>query len=167
MCPGSACSCRTVTRWWARGATCSQWRSSALAGREGRARNDWRVAVPRAVAMTASPAETMIFHFLLPADGMATCTDKVVKALEPAAFEKLKRWRSDFMAPLTSDEIRRVKALDRRRRGAMATARHGACACSQGHQRRTACVARPGPNRAPTSTAQKDARSSARCCRSR
>jgi hypothetical protein len=126
-------------------------------GEKGIAERDWRVAVPRAVAMTASPAEDEIFHFLLPADGMATCTDKVVKALEPAAFEKLKRWRSDFMAPLTSDEIRRVKALTVAaealwRQHATELARVRKATSDELH-----VWPDPATNRAPTSTAQKDA----------
>ncbi len=126
-------------------------------GEKGVLEHDWRAAVPRAVAMTASPVESDVFHFLLPADGMATCTDKVVKALEPAAFEKLKRWRAEFVAPLTTDEIRRVKAL-----GAAAEA------LWQQHANELARVRKatsdelhvwpdPAPNRAPTTTAQKDA----------
>ena len=126
-------------------------------GEKGVPEHDWRAAVPRAVAMTASPLETEVFHFLLPADGLATCTDKVVKALEPAAFEKLKRWRAEFVAPLTTDEIRRVKALSA-----------AAEALWQQHATELARVRKatsdelhvwpdPAPNRAPTTTAQKDA----------
>ncbi len=126
-------------------------------GEKGKPERDWRAAVPRAVAMTASPSESDVFHFLLPADGMATCTDKVVKALEPKAFETFKKWRSDFIAPLTADEVRRVKAL---------TA--AAEALWQQHTLELARVRKatsdelhvwpdPAPNRAPTTTAQKDA----------
>jgi hypothetical protein len=126
-------------------------------GDKGKAERDWRAAVPRAVAMTASPAESDVFHFLLPAEGMATCTDKVVKALEPRAFETFKKWRSDFIAPLTADEVRRVKALT-----------VAAEALWQQHALELARVRKatsdelhvwpdPAPNRAPTTTAQKDA----------
>lgn len=80
-------------------------------GEKGVPERDWRAAVPRAVAMTASPADTDVFHFLLPADGMASCTDKVVKALEPKAFETFKKWRSAFISPLAPDEVRRAKVL--------------------------------------------------------
>lgn len=72
---------------------------------------DWRAAVPRAVAMTATPADTEVFHFLLPADGMASCSDKVVKALEPLAVETSKKWRKTFTAALTPDEVRRAQTL--------------------------------------------------------
>lgn len=126
-------------------------------GEKGQAERDWRAAVPRPVAMTASPAESDVFHFLLPAEGMATCTDKVVKALEPKAFETFKKWRSDFIAPLTADEVRRVKALT-----------VAAEALWQQHALELARVRKatsdelhvwpdPAPNRAPTTTAQKDA----------
>jgi len=126
-------------------------------GEKGVPEHDWRAAVPRAVVMTASPVESDVFHFLLPAEGMATCTDKVVKALEPAAFEKFKRWRAEFVAPLTTDEIRRAKALSA-----------AAAALWQQHATELARVSKatsdelhvwpdPAPNRAPTTTAQKDA----------
>lgn len=126
-------------------------------GEKGMAERDWRAAVPRAVAMTSTPAESDVFHFLLPAEGMATCTDKVVKSLEPKAFETFKKWRSDFIAPLTADEVRRVKALT-----------VAAEALWQQHALELARVRKvtsdelhvwpdPAPNRAPTTTAQKDA----------
>jgi hypothetical protein len=126
-------------------------------GEKGKPERDWRAAVPRAMAMTSTPAESDVFHFLLPAEGMATCTDKVVKALEPKAFETFKKWRSDFTAPLTADEVRRVKALTM-----------AAEALWQQHALELARVRKvtsdelhvwpdPAPNRAPTTTAQKDA----------
>lgn len=126
-------------------------------GEKGVPERDWRAAVPRAVAMTDSPADSDVFHFLLPADGMATCTDKVVKALEPNAFETFKKWRSDFISPLLPDEVRRVKALT-----------VAAEALWQQHALELARVRKatsdelhvwpdPAPNRAPTTTAQKDA----------
>jgi len=118
---------------------------------------NWRVAVPHAVAMTASPAESQVFHFLLPAEGMATCTDKVVKGLEPAQFEKFKAWRRAFVAPLEKGEVRRALAL---------TA--AAEALWQQHALELERVRRatsdelhvwpdPAPNRTPSTTAQKDA----------
>ena len=126
-------------------------------GEKGVPERDWRTAVPRTVAMTDSPADSDVFHFLLPADGMATCTDRVVKVLEPRAFETFKKWRSDFISPLSADEVRRVKALT-----------VAAEALWQQHALELARVRKatsdelhvwpdPTPNRAPTTTAQKDA----------
>ncbi|MBU1441474.1 MAG: class I SAM-dependent DNA methyltransferase [Gammaproteobacteria bacterium] len=126
-------------------------------GEKGVPEHDWRAAVPRAVVMTASPADSDVFHFVLPADGMASFTDKVVKALEPKAFETFKKWRSDFISPLTPDEVRRAKSLT-----------VAAEALWQQHALELARVRKatsdelhvwpdPAPNRAPTTTAQKDA----------
>ncbi len=118
---------------------------------------DWRCAVPRALALSETPSATDIFHFLLPADGMGAVTDKVVKALEPAAFERFKQWRKAFTAPLGRDEITRVQAIAQ-----------AAEALWQQHAQELARVRRAtsdelhvwpstDANRAPTTTAQKDA----------
>jgi hypothetical protein len=118
---------------------------------------DWRCAVPRAVALTASPAATDIFHFLLPAEGMGAVTDKVVKALEPAAVEHFKQWRKSFCAPLTRDEIVRVQALTVAAESlwqlhAQELARVRAATRDELH-----VWPDTQANRAPTTTAQKDA----------
>jgi len=118
---------------------------------------DWRCAVPRVLALSETPAATDIFHFLLPADGMGAVTDKVVKALEPAAFERFKQWRKAFTAPLECSEITRVQAIAQ-----------AAEALWQQHAQELARVRRAtsdqlhvwpstDANRAPTTTAQKDA----------
>jgi len=118
---------------------------------------DWRCAVPRVLALSETPSATDIFHFLLPADGMGAVTDKVVKALEPTAFERFKQWRKAFTAPLGRDEIARVQAIAQ-----------AAEALWQQHAQELARVRRAtsdelhvwpstDANRAPTTTAQKDA----------
>ncbi|HFJ9781963.1 TPA: hypothetical protein ACGW1K_000774 [Stenotrophomonas maltophilia] len=118
---------------------------------------DWRCAVPRALAFSETPSATDIFHFLLPAEGMGAVTDKVVKALEPAAFERFKQWRKTFTAPLERNEITRLQAI------AQATE-----ALWQQHAQELARVRRAtsdelhvwpstDANRAPSTTAQKDA----------
>lgn len=118
---------------------------------------DWRCAVPRALPLSKTPSATDIFHFLLPAEGMGTVSDKVVKALEPAAFERFKQWRKAFTAPLDSSEIARVQAIAQ-----------AAEALWQQHAQELARVRRAtsdelhvwpstDANHAPTTTAQKDA----------
>jgi len=125
-------------------------------GEGGHAERDWRCAVPRALAMKMAPAATDIFHFLLPADGMAACTDKIVKALEPAAFERLKIWRKEFCKPLNEGEVARAQTLSA-----------GVEALWQQHAAELARVREatndelhvwpdPAPNLAPLSTRQKD-----------
>ncbi|MBJ9900906.1 Eco57I restriction-modification methylase domain-containing protein [Burkholderia cenocepacia] len=125
-------------------------------GESGQPERDWRCAAPRALSLAQTPASTEVFHFLLPADGMGSISDKVVKALEPAAVEKFKQWRKAFFAPLASDEVERVKKLSQ-----------AVEELWQQHADELARVRRstsdelhvwpdPAANHAPTSTAQKD-----------
>lgn len=126
-------------------------------GENGRPERDWRAAAPRALPLTQVPAATDVFHFLLPAEGMGMVSDKVVKALEPVAFEQFKQWRKAFTAPLSRDEIKRVQALSAAterlwQQHAQELARVRAATCDELH-----VWPDPAANRAPTSTAQKDA----------
>ncbi|QGZ60354.1 Eco57I restriction-modification methylase domain-containing protein [Paraburkholderia acidisoli] len=126
-------------------------------GENGQPERDWRAAVPRALALAQSPDSTDIFHFLLPADGMGSISDKVVKALEPAAVEQFKQWRKTFCAPLARDEIERVQKLVKAaealwQQHAEELARVRRATCDELHVWPDSTG-----NRAPTSTAQKDA----------
>lgn len=126
-------------------------------GENGQPERDWRAAAPRALPLTQVPAATDVFHFLLPAEGMGMVSDKVVKALKPAAFNQFKQWRNAFTAPLSSDEIKRVQALSVAteqlwQQHAQELARVRAATCDELH-----VWPDPAANRAPTSTAQKDA----------
>jgi len=154
-------------------------------GEGGQPERDWRVAVPERVHFSPSPlagvAGTIppsplggegrgegqahssgrqpgqIWHFLLPADGMANVTDKVVKALEPALFERIKQWRRAFCKPLEKDEIARVEILAG---GVEALWRQVASELAR-VRRATSDELHvwpdPAPNRAPTTTREKDA----------
>lgn len=118
---------------------------------------DWRCAVPRQLKLTDAPAGSDIFHFLLPAEGMAACSDKIVKSLEPAHVERMKLWRKAFTAPLAADETKRVAKLSAAtealwQQHATELARIRAITSDELHVWPDAA-----PNRAPTSTAQKDA----------
>lgn len=126
-------------------------------GEKGMPERDWRCAVPRALALSGTPSATDIFHFLLPAEGMGAVTDKVVKALEPAAFERFKQWRKAFTAPLDRDEIARVQAIAQVaealwQQHAQELARVRAATRDELH-----VWPSTNANRAPTTTAQKDA----------
>lgn len=98
-----------------------------------------------------------VWHFLLPDPGMAGCTDKVVKSLEPAHFERMKQWRKAFNEPLRPDEVQRARRLSTQVE-----------ALWQQHASELARVRKltsdelhvwpdPASNRAPTTTQQKDA----------
>ncbi|MDH2200748.1 Eco57I restriction-modification methylase domain-containing protein [Ectopseudomonas oleovorans] len=126
-------------------------------GENGLPERDWRAAAPKALPLTQAPQATEIYHFLLPAEGMGMVSDKVVKALEPAAFEQFKQWRKAFTAPLSKDEVRRVQALSLAaeklwQQHAEELARVRKATCDELH-----VWPDPAANHAPTSTAQKDA----------
>jgi hypothetical protein len=126
-------------------------------GESGQPERDWRAAAPRSFPLTQRPVATDVFHFLLPGEGMGMVSDKVVKALEPAAFEQFKQWRKAFTAPLTKDEVQRVQALTKAAeklwlQHAEELARVREATCDELY-----VWPDPAANRAPTSTAQKDA----------
>jgi hypothetical protein len=80
-------------------------------GDKGNPELDWRNAVPTRISISESPSSKQVWHFLLPDQGMAAIDDKVVKSLEPAHFERMKKWRSKFNEPLTKAEIIRLRKL--------------------------------------------------------
>ena len=130
-------------------------------GESGNAELDWRAAVPKRISLGASEgvgfAGHHIWHFLLPDPGMAGCTDKVVKALELDHFERMKKWRKTFNNPLTRDEVERARRLSQAvealwQQHAEELARVRVLTSDELHVWPDAA-----PNRAPTSTAQKDA----------
>ncbi|MBK3433430.1 class I SAM-dependent DNA methyltransferase [Pseudomonas fluorescens] len=126
-------------------------------GENGQPERDWRTAAPRTLSLTQTPTATDVFHFLLPAEGMGMVSDRVVKALEPAAFEQFKQWRKAFTAPLSKDEVKRVQALSVAteqlwQQHAQELARVRKATCDELH-----VWPDPAANHAPTSTAQKDA----------
>lgn len=137
-------------------------------GEGGNAELDWRAAVPKRIAFPPLPlagegrgegqtfTDHHIWHFLLPDPGMAGCSDKVVKALEPDAFERMKQWRRFFNNPLTRDEVERARRLsqaveDLWQQHAAELARVRALTSDELH-----VWPDPAPNRAPTTTADKD-----------
>ncbi|WP_438012826.1 Eco57I restriction-modification methylase domain-containing protein [Psychrobacter raelei] len=80
----------------------------------GAQKNDskqWLQNAPEAVAMSQPRAEDEVWHFLLPAEGMANYKDREVKSLYPKQFDTIKDWRKDFLKPLSGDEQRRLMAL--------------------------------------------------------
>ena len=126
-------------------------------GEAGKPERDWRAAVPRRVAATDFRQAGEIWHFLLPDEGMVSVTDRVVKSLDPAAVERIKQWRRAFCKPLEADEIARIETLAA-----------GVEALWRQHAEELARVRRatsdelhvwpdPAPNRAPTTTQEKDA----------
>ena len=121
---------------------------------ESRAAGAAKTAFPRGAW---EREDTEVWHFLLPDPGMANCSDKVIKQLVPREFDRMKAWRKTFCAPLNRDEVQRASALsaaveDLWQQHAQELARVRRATSDELH-----VWPDPAPNRAPTSTAQKDA----------
>lgn len=71
----------------------------------------WLQTAPQAIAMSQPRSAGQIWHFLLPAAGMANYKDKEVRSLYPEQFKQLGEWRKSFLKPLDADEQRRLEAL--------------------------------------------------------
>lgn len=126
-------------------------------GEKDQPERDWRCAVSERVTFAESPKAEQIWHFLLPDSGMASSTDKVVKSLEPANMALMKQWRTQFNTPLEKDEIARAQKLSQQveqlwRQHAQELARVRELTSDELH-----VWPDPAPNRAPTTTGEKDA----------
>lgn len=73
----------------------------------------WFEEPPRDASLAQPRQPDEIWHFLLPDPGMANYTDKAAKALYADDFERLKKWRKAFCAPLESHEVVRLQQLSR------------------------------------------------------
>jgi hypothetical protein len=71
----------------------------------------WHEEPPRRLTLQAPRKPDEIWHFLLPDPGMANYSDKTAKILYPADFERLKKWRKDFIRPLEPLEVARLQQL--------------------------------------------------------
>lgn len=71
----------------------------------------WHEEPPRAVTKSQPRKADEIWHFLLPDPGMAGYADKDAKKLYPEDFERLKKWRKAFNAPLAHHEVARLQQL--------------------------------------------------------
>lgn len=71
----------------------------------------WHEEAPRKVTNAEARKADEIWHFLLPDPGMADYADKDAKKLYPDDFDRLKKWRKAFNAPLAHHEVARLQQL--------------------------------------------------------
>ncbi len=125
-------------------------------GDRKRPERDWRVAEPKRVPPGRAPEPHCVWHFLLPDAAMASCDDGVVRLLEPAAMDRMRRWRADFSKPFDATDISRLQRLTVQvdalwQQHAQELKRLRKLTSDELH-----VWPDPLPNRAPTSTSQKD-----------
>lgn len=75
---------------------------------------NWLKHAPARLGMTQAPADDQVWHFLLPAQGMANYNDREVKALFPEQFKQLADWRREFLKPFTDFDVDRLQALSQK-----------------------------------------------------
>lgn len=71
----------------------------------------WLKTAPRPLPMAEPLPAGHIWHFLLPADGMANYKDRDVKALHPEAFRQLAAWRKEFFTPHNAEQQRQLERI--------------------------------------------------------
>ena len=82
--------------------------------RSAKPRKLWHEHAPEELAWDAELPDDGIFHFLLPDQGMAAYTDKVIKQLEPEAIERCKKWNKAFVGDVfTESQIAHLQRLSR------------------------------------------------------
>lgn len=74
----------------------------------------WLKQAPQRLSMNTPVGQQQIWHFLVPAEGMANYNDKDIKALYPEAFKQLSAWRKDFLAPFNDFDVQRLQKLSQK-----------------------------------------------------
>ena len=90
------------------GARRAAWPSYLLKGVRGDAK--WTDLPPKTIGRAPLP-DGHVWHFLLPAEGMAKYGDRAVKELAPEAVKHAANWRRTFMKPFAPGEIQRLESL--------------------------------------------------------
>jgi hypothetical protein len=52
-----------------------------------------------------------VYHFLLPDEGMVGVNDKEAKKLRPEAFAHIKQWKTQFLKPISKDEVELLQSI--------------------------------------------------------
>ncbi|HQB84750.1 MAG TPA: N-6 DNA methylase, partial [Candidatus Rifleibacterium sp.] len=71
----------------------------------------WLDMVPERIMPGTSLQAGQVYHFLTVDKGMAAFNDKVIKGMRPAQLKLIDKWRKDFCAPYSEDEIEHLQQL--------------------------------------------------------
>jgi len=84
---------------------------SRLLGKRKKGEPTWLGEVPDRVPLGKERPRDMVYHFLLPDEGMAAYNDKVIQELAGEEIKKIKAWRREFTKPFSDDDIKTLKRL--------------------------------------------------------
>lgn len=76
--------------------------------------SSWLKTAPQRVPLHQPLDKNRVWHFLLPAEGMARYSNRDVRKLYPDQIRAIAAWRRAFCQPLADDEIERLQTLSRR-----------------------------------------------------
>lgn len=71
----------------------------------------WLDMVPERIMPAASRPADQVYHFLTADKGMAAFNDKVIKGMRPTQLKLIDKWRKDFCAPYSEDEVEHLLQL--------------------------------------------------------
>ncbi len=71
----------------------------------------WLDEVPKRVMPGEKRPDKTVYHFLLPARGMADYRDKVVKSMAGDKIKAINEWRREFTKPFSNSEIDQIEKL--------------------------------------------------------
>lgn len=80
--------------------------------------NSWLKSAPEQSKLgeggSSQRTENHIWHFLLPDQGMANYSDKVVKQRYPTQIKMISEWRKEICKPFNNDDIKRLQKLSQK-----------------------------------------------------
>ncbi|MBN1998603.1 N-6 DNA methylase [candidate division KSB1 bacterium] len=71
----------------------------------------WLSNAPERIPPDKIRRPDMVYHFLLPDEGMARFQDKVIKSMADEDIKRMNEWRKKFCAPFSDDEVARLKRI--------------------------------------------------------
>ncbi|EPZ5429906.1 Eco57I restriction-modification methylase domain-containing protein [Vibrio parahaemolyticus] len=71
----------------------------------------WLNREPKRLGHNEARSEHEVYHYLLPDNGMANYSDKVVKALKPTEIATINAWRKTFVSSFTADEKTQLQRI--------------------------------------------------------
>ncbi|MGL5336780.1 MAG: DNA methyltransferase, partial [Enterovibrio sp.] len=74
----------------------------------------WLSLEPKRLGHKEARSEHEIYHYLLPDSGMASYTDKVVKALKSKEIATINQWRKTFVSSFSAEEISQLQRISQK-----------------------------------------------------
>lgn len=74
----------------------------------------WLNLEPKRLGHNEARGQHEVYHYLLPDNGMANYSDKVVKALKPTEIDAINKWRKTFVSSFSNDEKTQLQRISQK-----------------------------------------------------